>query len=141
VTIGSVSQLASKSGASKIRWISFFMITPPGESFFEGLSALFERDPLCPVVEPFSRGARKENWHDFQASALAPAAQAIPLLYVNLKPAEETLPKGVAYIGSDENVSGRLQGEEIARLLNNKVTSSSWWASLRPRLPFCVPGA
>jgi inositol transport system substrate-binding protein len=44
----------------------------------------------------------------------------IPLVYVNLKPAEETLPKGVAYVGSDENVSGRLQGEEIARLLNNK---------------------
>ncbi|HEY5812503.1 MAG TPA: sugar ABC transporter substrate-binding protein [Terrimicrobiaceae bacterium] len=44
----------------------------------------------------------------------------IPLVYVNLRPAEETLPKGVAYVGSDENVSGRLQGEEIARLLNNK---------------------
>ena len=41
-------------------------------------------------------------------------------LYVNLKPAEETLPQGVAYVGSDENVSGKLQGEEIARLLNNK---------------------
>ena len=44
----------------------------------------------------------------------------IPLVYVNLKPAEETLPQGVAYVGSDENVSGKLQGEEIARLLNNK---------------------
>ena len=44
----------------------------------------------------------------------------IPLVYVNLKPAEETLPKGVAYVGSDENISGKLQGEEIARLLNNK---------------------
>ena len=44
----------------------------------------------------------------------------IPLIYVNLKPAEETLPKGVAYVGSDENISGKLQGEEIARLLNNK---------------------
>ena len=44
----------------------------------------------------------------------------VPLVYVNLKPAEETLPQGVAYVGSDENVSGRLQGEEIARLLNNK---------------------
>ncbi len=65
----------------------------------------------------------------------------IPLVYVNLKPAEETLPKGVAYVCSDENVSGRLQGEEIARLLNNKVTSSFWWASLRPRPPVCVPRA
>ena len=44
----------------------------------------------------------------------------IPLIYVNLKPAEETLPKGVAYVGSDENISGKLQGEEIAPLLNNK---------------------
>ena len=44
----------------------------------------------------------------------------VPLVYVNLKPAEETLPQGVAYVGSDENVSGKLQGEEIARLLNNK---------------------
>jgi hypothetical protein len=48
--MGSVSQLTSKSGASKIRWISFFMITPPGESFFEGLSALFEPDLLRPVL-------------------------------------------------------------------------------------------
>jgi inositol transport system substrate-binding protein len=56
----------------------------------------------------------------------------IPLVYVNLKPAEETLPKGVAYVGSDENVSGRLQGEEIARLRTTRATSSSWWASLRP---------
>jgi len=47
-------------------------------------------------------------------------AAGIPLVYVNLKPAEETLPKGVVYIGSDENVSGKLEGEEIARLLNNK---------------------
>jgi inositol transport system substrate-binding protein len=44
----------------------------------------------------------------------------IPLVYVNLKPAEETLPKGVVYVGSDENVSGKIEGEEIARLLNNK---------------------
>jgi len=47
-------------------------------------------------------------------------AAGIPLVYVNLKPAEETLPKGVVYVGSDENVSGKLEGEEIARLLNNK---------------------
>jgi inositol transport system substrate-binding protein len=44
----------------------------------------------------------------------------IPLVYVNRKPQEETLPEGVYYVGSDENVSGRLQGEEIARQLNNK---------------------
>jgi inositol transport system substrate-binding protein len=44
----------------------------------------------------------------------------IPLVYVNRKPAEETLPKGVVYVGSDENVSGKLEGEAIAKLLNNK---------------------
>jgi ABC-type sugar transport system substrate-binding protein len=44
----------------------------------------------------------------------------IPLVYVNLQPAEETLPKGVAYVGSEEIVSSKLQGEGIAKLLNNK---------------------
>jgi inositol transport system substrate-binding protein len=44
----------------------------------------------------------------------------VPLVYVNLQPAEETLPKGVAYVGSEEIVSGKLQGEAIAKLLNNK---------------------
>ena len=44
----------------------------------------------------------------------------IPLVYVNLQPAEETLPKGVAYVGSPEVTSGKLQGEAIAKLLNNK---------------------
>ena len=43
----------------------------------------------------------------------------IPLVYVNRQP-EEELPEGVVYVGSDENVSGKLQGDEIARLLNNK---------------------
>jgi ABC-type sugar transport system substrate-binding protein len=42
------------------------------------------------------------------------------LVYVNLQPAEETLPKGVAYVGSEEIVSGQLQGEAIAKLLNNR---------------------
>ena len=42
----------------------------------------------------------------------------IPLVYVNLQPAEETLPKGVAYVGSPEVTSGKLQA--IAKLLNNK---------------------
>lgn len=44
----------------------------------------------------------------------------IPLVYVNRKPDVDTLPEGVVYVGSDENVSGKLQGEEIARLLGNK---------------------
>jgi inositol transport system substrate-binding protein len=42
------------------------------------------------------------------------------LVYVNLQPAEETLPKGAAYVGSPEVTSGKLQGEAIAKLLNNK---------------------
>jgi inositol transport system substrate-binding protein len=37
----------------------------------------------------------------------------IPLVYVNLQPAEETLPKGVAYVGSEENVSGKLRGRRL----------------------------
>ena len=44
----------------------------------------------------------------------------MPLVYVNLQPAEETLPPGVAYVGSPEVTSGKLQGEAIAKLLNNK---------------------
>jgi ABC-type sugar transport system substrate-binding protein len=44
----------------------------------------------------------------------------IPLVYVNRAPAETTFPKGVVYVGSDENVSGKLEGEAIAKLLNYK---------------------
>lgn len=44
----------------------------------------------------------------------------IPLVYVNLQPAEETLPKGVAHVGSEEIVAGKIQGEAIAKLLNDK---------------------
>ncbi|MDQ2696793.1 MAG: sugar ABC transporter substrate-binding protein [Pseudomonadota bacterium] len=48
------------------------------------------------------------------------AAEAgIPLVYANNKPDEE-LPEGVVYVGSEEIVAGRLQGEEIARQLNGK---------------------
>lgn len=52
-------------------------------------------------------------------TALATKA-GVPLVYVNRKPQEETLPDGVYYVGSDENISGRLQGEEVVRQLNNK---------------------
>jgi inositol transport system substrate-binding protein len=45
----------------------------------------------------------------------------IPLVYVNRQPFEPLKPgEPVVYVGSDENVPGKLQGEEIARLLNNK---------------------
>ncbi len=42
----------------------------------------------------------------------------IPLVFVNREPAMGELPKGVTFVGSDENDSGRLQIEEIARLLD-----------------------
>ncbi len=47
----------------------------------------------------------------------------IPLVYFSRAPQEAeggTLPEGVYYIGADENTSGTLQAEEIARLLNGK---------------------
>ena len=45
----------------------------------------------------------------------------IPLVYVNRQPFEPLKPgEPVVYVGSDENVPGKLQGEEVARLLNNK---------------------
>jgi len=50
---------------------------------------------------------------------LAVAAK-IPLVYVNRMPEDKTLPHDVVFVGSDENVSGKLQGDEIARRLNGK---------------------
>ena len=45
----------------------------------------------------------------------------IPLVYVNRQPLEPLKPgEPVVYVGSDENVSGKLEGEAIAKLLNNK---------------------
>ena len=45
----------------------------------------------------------------------------IPLVYVNRQPFEPLTPgEPVVYVGSDESVPGKLQGEEIARLLNKK---------------------
>lgn len=43
-----------------------------------------------------------------------------PLVYVNRKPIEATLPDRVSFVGSDEARSGVLEGEELARLLNYK---------------------
>ena len=40
---------------------------------------------------------------------LATAAK-IPLVYVNRKPEDKTLPAGVAFVGSNEKVSGTLEG-------------------------------
>ncbi len=50
---------------------------------------------------------------------LAVAAK-IHLVYVNRMPEDKTLPHNVVFVGSDEHVSGQLQGDEIARRLNGK---------------------
>ena len=45
----------------------------------------------------------------------------IPLIYVNRKPADfEKLPKGVAWVASDEKVSGTLQTQEVCRVMKGK---------------------
>ncbi len=50
----------------------------------------------------------------------AATAAHIPLVYVNRGPDATTLPSGVTFVSSDEHVSGRLQGEALAKLLNGK---------------------
>jgi inositol transport system substrate-binding protein len=42
----------------------------------------------------------------------------VPLVYVNRKPAEETLPGGVVFVGSEDLQAGTLEMEELARLMN-----------------------
>jgi inositol transport system substrate-binding protein len=44
----------------------------------------------------------------------------IPLVYVNRKPAEETLPGGVVFVGSEDLQAGTLEMEELARLMNHR---------------------
>lgn len=43
----------------------------------------------------------------------------IPLVFVNRRP-EITLPSGMAYVGSDSELAGRLQMEELAKLMGGK---------------------
>jgi inositol transport system substrate-binding protein len=43
----------------------------------------------------------------------------IPLVFVNRKP-EVALPAGMAYVGSDSKLAGKLQMEELAKLMNGK---------------------
>ena len=50
---------------------------------------------------------------------LAVAAK-IPLVYVNRKPEDKTLPPSVAFVGSNEKVSGVLEGEEIVKCMKGK---------------------
>jgi inositol transport system substrate-binding protein len=44
----------------------------------------------------------------------------VPLVYVNRRPAEETLPAGVVFVGSEELQAGSLEMEELARLMNHR---------------------
>ncbi len=44
----------------------------------------------------------------------------VPLVYVNRRPAEETLPDGIVFVGSDDRQAGTLEMEEIARLMNHR---------------------
>jgi inositol transport system substrate-binding protein len=44
----------------------------------------------------------------------------VPLVYVNRKPAEETLPAGVVFVGSEDLQAGMLEMEELARLMNHR---------------------
>lgn len=44
----------------------------------------------------------------------------VPLVYVNRKPAEDTLPPGVVFVGSEDFQAGTLEMEELARLMNRR---------------------
>ncbi len=46
----------------------------------------------------------------------------VPIVYVNRRPAEETLPDGVVFVGSEELQAGTLEMEELARLMNYRGT-------------------
>ncbi len=48
-------------------------------------------------------------------------AAGIPLVYVNRRPSDfDKLPAGVAFVASDEKISGTIQTQEVCRLLNGK---------------------
>jgi inositol transport system substrate-binding protein len=53
-------------------------------------------------------------------SSMTKAARdaGVPLVYVNRRPAEATLPEGVVFVGSEELQAGTLEMEELARLMN-----------------------
>lgn len=42
----------------------------------------------------------------------------VPLVYVNRRPSEDTLPGGVVFVGSEDLQAGTLEMEELARLMN-----------------------
>lgn len=65
------------------------------------------------IVNPIDATATK---------AITAAAQKakIPLVYVNNKPTEPLPATGVAFVGSDEREAGKLQMQEVCRLLKGK---------------------
>ncbi len=44
----------------------------------------------------------------------------VPLVYVNRRPDENTLPAGVVFVGSEDLQAGTLEMEELARLMNHR---------------------
>ena len=50
----------------------------------------------------------------------AASKAGIPLVYINRKPDEKTLPAKVGFVGSDEVQAGRLQMGELVKMLNGK---------------------
>jgi inositol transport system substrate-binding protein len=66
------------------------------------------------VVNPVDSSATAQMTNLIQGAG-------IPLVYVNRAPLEPLKPgEPIVYVGSDENVSGKLEAEGIAKLLNNK---------------------
>ena len=73
---------------------------------------LLARDVDALIVNPV------DSSYSTQIIAMARAAET-PLVFVNRAPVETDLPEGVAYVGSDENTSGAMQIDEIARILGD----------------------
>jgi inositol transport system substrate-binding protein len=57
-----------------------------------------------------------------QSMTKAARDAGVPLVYVNRRPAEETLPEGVVFVGSEELQAGTLEMEELARLMKYEGT-------------------
>ena len=66
----------------------------------------------------------------------------IPAVYVNRQPLEPLDPNDpIVYVGSDENVSGKLEGEAIAKLLKGKGNVVIMMGELARRRLRCAPKA
>jgi inositol transport system substrate-binding protein len=77
------------------------------------------------VQNLLSSGVKALIVSPIDASATAPMTAAaekagIPIVYVNNKPLEKLPANGVAFVGSDESEAGKLQMQEVCKLLNGK---------------------